>query len=303
MGTPPPPQGPGMWGPGGQWIPFGQPPPAPTGTSAPPAAPPPAAPPPAAPPPTGGAIGAASAQTATGFARFNQIMDALKTAQLASTPAKLLSGWMWATLVMEALVLANTGNPGLFYGKSDEWEQISKNVGSIWTDLTDSYNTQIPPYWQGDAQKAMDTYVNKTLQSAQTDLKALCDQLPVAMTALGNSVLAVDITALVFTIASAVFLDVLAAAVVATLGGAEPALMSAVVAYLVGLAGWLAAVALLFQQAAAQLTPLQQKANDLVDALYRQGDASQGSRLTIDPALVDPGNANNNYWTFNPSLR
>lgn len=293
MGTPPPPQGPGMWGPGGQWIPFGQPPPAaPTGTPVPPAAAPPAA----------SAAGATSVQTATGFARFSQVIDALKTAQLASTPAKIMSGMMWATLVMEALVVANTGNPGLFYGKSDEWEQISKNVGSIWTDLTDSYNTQIPPYWQGDAQKAMDTYVNKTLQSAQTDLKALCDQFPVAMTALGNSVLAVDFAALLFTLASAVFLDALAASVAATLGGAEPALMSAVVAYLVGLGSWLAAVALLFQQAAVQLTPLQQKANDLIDALYRQGDATNGSRLIIDPALVDPGNANNNYWTYNPSL-
>jgi hypothetical protein len=234
--------------------------------------------------------------------RFTELIKVMKTWQLAGQPAKLLSGMLWATIPLELLTLLNTGNPEMFTDKSHKWEQIAKDIDSIWTDLTDQYNKDIPPYWQGDAKNAMDTYLNKTLMSAHTQLKGLAEAIPPGMAALASAMWTADMASLGFTIASAIFLNAAAVFVVETLGVGEPVLITAVVAYCTGLVSIITQIGVLFWQFQAQLTPLQQKAGYLLNALYREGDKSQGSRLNIDPELVSPSNADDNYWKHNPAL-
>lgn len=234
--------------------------------------------------------------------RFAELLNVMKTAQLAGQPAKALSGMLWLTIPLELASLLNTGNPELFNSKGHTWEGIAKDVDSIWTDLTDSYNKEIPPYWTGDAKTALDTYLNKTLLSAHTQLKGLAEAFPPAMSALASAVWIADGASLGFAVASAIFLNAAAVFVVETLGVGEPVLTTAVVAYGMGLATLITQMGMLFWQFQAQLTPLQQKAEYLLNALYKEGDKASGSRLNVDPALVDPKHANDKYWTHNPNL-
>jgi hypothetical protein len=234
---------------------------------------------------------------------FTKLRTVLNVAQATSKPAKFAAGMGWVAIGIDLLALANLGNPFMFTGKAEDWtNRISAQVAMAWSDLLAAYNKEILPIWQGDAQKALDTYLNKQIKSANDAIRALSDQFATAMGALGSEVMTADFEAVAVGVASAVLINSLFALDISTAGTFTPALVAAIIAYVVAVLAWLKGLGSIFEAFETQLISLQAKANDVKAALWADTARHDPSRVALDSRVTDPANANNTYWKRNPAL-
>lgn len=200
--------------------------------------------------------------------------------------------------------MLNLGNPWLFLGHSDDWtNKVSAEVGSIWIDVQGQYTDNIANYWQGDAQAALLNYLIRKVQPATDALKALANDFATQTTTLSGAVMTSDFAVIGLVLASAVFMNACLALDMATLGAAHAGLITAVLAYLGALTAWITSVVNLFQAFQTALTSLHQKANDVKNAIWVDGQTRQDpSRIALPPETYDNDNINNDYWKRNPNL-
>jgi hypothetical protein len=256
---------------------------------------------PAATAPAATAPTAPAATVDVGF--FTKLKTVLNVAQATTKPAKFAAGMGWVAVSIDVLALLNMGNPFLFMAKAEDWvNRVSPEVSSTWADIQASYDSQILPAWQGDAQKALDTYLNKQIKPASDALKALSDQFATAMAALSSQVMTADFEAIAVGVASAILINSLFALDVATVGTWTPALVAAIIAYVVAVLAWLKGVGSIFEAFETQLTMLQAKANDVKAAIWADANRRNPSRIALDPAVTAISNINDTYWKHNPTL-
>jgi hypothetical protein len=207
-----------------------------------------------------------------------------------------ISGLVWVAIPIELAALANIGDPIALYKKGIAWtDHVSRPTNSSWQDLLGVYNNEVVPYWAGGAQKTLDIYVNKTLATAATAMVNLADQFASAMTAVSVTVATLDISILILTIASGIWLQNVAGACLA-LPEAFPLLVKEVEKYLMGVAAWIGGMVTSMVNFGLQLGTLEQKANVVRSAIWQDGDVGGTSILPLPPALTDPSSINDQYW-------
>ncbi len=234
---------------------------------------------------------------------FNKLRTVLNVAQASTKPAKFAAGMGWVAIGIDLLALANLGNPFMFSSKAEDWvNRVSNEVALAWNDLQAAYNSEILPIWQGDAQKALDTYLNKQIKPASDAIKSLSDQFAAAMGALSSQVMTADFEAIAVGVASAILINSLFALDISTAGTFTPALVAAIISYVVAVLAWLKGLGSIFEAFETQLITLQAKANDVKAAVWADGARHDPSRVTLDSAVTDSSNINDTYWKHNPAL-
>lgn len=218
---------------------------------------------------------------------FEELRLSLLAGQALNKPASTAIGWVGFVLAAEVVVDLNFGNPGEFDGPADHWtDPIALGCNTIWTSIEQGYANNCVGDWSGDAYQAFNAYVTVDLKQAAEALGKLAEALATGLSAVAGAVVIMDVACVAFTVISGVFLNALLSAYAASLGTLYPALATATTAYIVGLVGWIGALANLLNTFIQQSKQVEVAANQLRAKLWADTDRRQ-TRIALAPNLQD----------------
>lgn len=225
---------------------------------------------------------------------FEQLRLRLFAGQAMNKAATSAIGWVGVVLAAEVVVNLNLGNPFEFEGAADHWaDPVALGCTTTWTNIEQGYANNCAGDWTGDASQAFNAYVTVDLKQAAEALNKLAEALATGLSAVAGAIEIMDVACLLFTVGSAIFLNALLGAYAASMGALYPAMAAATTAYIVGLVGWIGALANLLNAFVQQTRQVEIAANQLKAKLWADTQRRQ-TRIALSPNLQDYTRWNHN---------